>query len=149
MYPQKRSGGQSEQRKWPLENICDLETYITFVISLERIVDLVHTSLVACCVTLDISHNFSVQAISQYLSKSLRSFSSEGMGRGSSYSWANDSKGQCEPEVGVAHTPQSNRVRGSSPQSLIYLKIGQGSQSSFSKEPNLPFENISVQQHSK
>ena len=149
MYPQKHSGGQTEQRKWPLENICDLETYITFVISLERIVDLVHTSLVACCMTLDISHNFSVLAINQHLSKPLSSFSSEGVGCGSSSSWANDSKGQCEPEVGVAHTPQSNRVRVSSPQSLIYLKTRRGPQSSFSKEPNLPFENISVQQHSK
>ena len=100
---------------------------------MERIVDLVHTSLVACCMTLDISHNFSVLAINQHLSKPLSSFSSEGVGCGSSSSWANDSKGQCEPEVGVAHTPQSNRVRVSSPQSLIYLKTRRGPQSSFQR----------------
>ena len=46
------------------EDICDLETYITLVISSERTVELVRTSLVDFCVTLGISHNFSVLAIS-------------------------------------------------------------------------------------
>ena len=65
-YPPKHSMGQAEQKKNDIrgEDICGLETYITLVISSERTVELVRTSLVDFCVTLGISHNFSVLAIS-------------------------------------------------------------------------------------
>lgn len=42
---------------------------MTFVVSLERIIGLVHSSLMIFCVTLDILQDFFMLAISQYLSK--------------------------------------------------------------------------------
>lgn len=56
------------------KNTCNLETVRTLVVSLERIVGLVYFSQMICCVTLDILHNFSVLAISNYLFKSLVSW---------------------------------------------------------------------------
>lgn len=132
---------------------------------MERIAELVHTSLavreqgagpgtasalwMVCCGAQDILHNFSVLTLNQYLSKSLSGLGSEGVGYGSGYTWVTESKGKCERTVGVTHTPQSHGVRVSSRQSLVYFKTGQVSQSSFSKEPHLPFENLLVQQHPK
>lgn len=65
--------GRAEKINIRRKNTCNLETVMT-VVSLERIVGLVYFSLMICFVTLDILHNCSVLAISEYLFKSLVSW---------------------------------------------------------------------------
>lgn len=59
-------GVRVEQMVMRRENICNLETFIIFVVSLERIIGLLYPSLMICCVTLDILRNSSMLAVSIY-----------------------------------------------------------------------------------
>lgn len=76
----------------------------------------------------------------------LSGFSSADVACGYSQSWATDSRGEYEPDVGVAHNTINWR------QDLLFPKLGlpwnqMKIQKFFSKEPHLPPKNLSVQCH--